>query len=561
MGLILRFVEWCQRPEMVKGNTLKVNRRVVAGLFVIFIVSMVSIVGGGFLAQAIPTMVVPPSFFININSANASAPSAVQWTVTIGGGGNQVSEWDIRQTADGGYILAGETCKTGQEPDILVVRMDSEGRQLWNLTYNALGYDSGRNVVQMAGGDFVVMGLTSPPEDSPDSYNTDIILLRINATGGMVWARIIGGPDSDYGNYLVETKDGFLILGATHTYHILLMKVDGSGEELWNTTYLVSEVEGPGRGFYVTQEANGSFTMVGDFKWSEGLMIKTDPSGSALWNRTILGCGETYKGQVAATKDGGFALLGYVAPEGSSLGDMILTKLSTSGQEVWRRDLGWNQRPGSLDTTLEGGYVLTSTWYKIGKTELYLAKLDPSGALVWDRSFGGGGSYYAGTIRQTSDYGYIVAGQVYSTESNPSGEWDIVVAKLAPDQTMDRTPPALLSLAPLNNSVVFTNDVELSASFSDDLGVNVASVVLTVDGQDVTGSASITTNNVSCVMKLENSAHTAGIIISDKFGNTVSAEWSFTVSVSRATEYLALGGVGATAVCLCLFLYMRRITR
>ena len=92
------------------------------------------------------------------------------------GGPNQDEAWDVRQTADGGYILAGFTESYGAgSADFWLVKTDSNGTELWKKTFGGSGLDEARAVQQTIDGGYVLVGTT----DSYGAGNGDFWLVKI----------------------------------------------------------------------------------------------------------------------------------------------------------------------------------------------------------------------------------------------------------------------------------------------------------------------------------------------------------------------------------------------
>jgi len=83
----------------------------------------------------------------------------------------------------------------------------------------------------------------------------------------------------------------------------------------------------------------------------------------------------------------------------------------------------------SIQQTSDGGYIVAGdTWsFSIGEGDIWILKLSSTGAIEWQRSYGGGDYDYARCIKQTSDGGYIVGG---STFSFGAGEKEFWILKL-----------------------------------------------------------------------------------------------------------------------------------
>ncbi len=93
----------------------------------------------------------------------------------------------------------------------------------------------------------------------------------------------------------------------------------------------------------------------------------------------------------------------------------------TFGGNYWDRDYWATQ-------TSDGGYVVAASTrlYGAGRDDVYLIKTDSTGNMQWQQTFGGGSFDLGHSVQQTSDGGYIIAGD---TVSYGAGGWDIYLVK------------------------------------------------------------------------------------------------------------------------------------
>ena len=97
-----------------------------------------------------------------------------------------------------------------------------------------------------------------------------------------------------------------------------------------------------------------------------------------------------------------------------------------SHAESWQKTFGGSNDDGasSVQQTSDGGYIIAGgTLYNMSSRNAWLIKTDSSGNKVWDRTFGGAGGYDAISVQQTSDGGYIIAGQTDSFGAGRGDAW------------------------------------------------------------------------------------------------------------------------------------------
>jgi len=166
----------------------------------------------------------------------------MQWNRTYGGTDNDHAN-SVVQTADGGYALAGGTQSfrivTSDIQNFWLVKIDAAGNVVWNKTYGGIRNDYARCVVQTADGGYVLAGNTFSLDN-----NWDLWLVRTDSSGNMQWNRTYGGASGDYGSSMVQTSDGgYAIAGSTSVYldgywysDFWLVKTDAAGNAQWNIT-------------------------------------------------------------------------------------------------------------------------------------------------------------------------------------------------------------------------------------------------------------------------------------------------------------------------------------
>ncbi|GFP33928.1 hypothetical protein HKBW3S42_02267, partial [Candidatus Hakubella thermalkaliphila] len=73
------------------------------------------------------------------------------------------------------------------------------------------------------------------------------------------------------------------------------------------------------------------------------------------------------------------------------------------------KDLDW---AFSIQQTKDGGYIVAGVTrsFGAGEEDFYILKLDPTGKVLWEKTYGGKDWDWAFSIQQTQDGGYIVAG-------------------------------------------------------------------------------------------------------------------------------------------------------
>jgi hypothetical protein len=298
-------------------------------------------------------------------------------------------------------------------------------------------------------------------DESDETNNASIkrLIVEASATAARApeeeWNRTFGGSDNDYAYSVQQTTDGgYILAGFTSSYgagstDFWLIKTNSAGNEEWNRTFGGSSID---MAESVQQTKDGGYILAGttcsygagsnDF-W----LVKTDSAGNEEWNRTY---GESYDGacSVQQTTDDGYILAGLTASYDAGSEDFWLVKTDSAGNEEWSRTFGGDgcERAGgsvwagSVQQTTDGGYILAGTTcsYGAGFADFWLVKTNSAGNEEWNRTFGGSSIDVAWSVQQTTDGGYILAGLTSSYGAGSRDFW-LVKTDSAGNEEWNRT--------------------------------------------------------------------------------------------------------------------------
>lgn len=154
------------------------------------------------------------------------------WEKTFGDNGIKEYGNSVKQTTDGGYILLGTAGHANtEEKDFYLIKTDELGNKLWEKNYGGTGNDEGAAILQTTDGGYIIVGHT----DSEGAGLQDIMLLKTDNGGNLVWKKIFGGTGIDLASSVQQTTDGgYIISGTTegftppiHLADAYMLKTDG----------------------------------------------------------------------------------------------------------------------------------------------------------------------------------------------------------------------------------------------------------------------------------------------------------------------------------------------
>jgi hypothetical protein len=327
-----------------------------------------------------------------------------QWVFNYGGNDVDIP-FVIKFTTDGGTIAAGYTdSKTGDvspQPnrdywDLWIVKLDKCGIIQWERSFGGTGYESARDIVQTADGGYMVLGETNSTDGGVVAGyggTKDIWLLKITAAGTLQWQKRYGGTGLDIGNHIEITSDGgYLIAASTssndgdiHGNHGtggytdgVLMKITAAGAVQWSKCYGGSKNEE----LFDFEIVNGTTYLAGftnsvdgdippDQKNYDVWLLAIDANGNKIYSKIYGGSQNDVAYCMTKGANGTLTLAGYTtSTDGDVSGakgsqDYWILNVTTTGKLNWQKDLGGTdaEYAKTILTDADGGYIIGGISY------------------------------------------------------------------------------------------------------------------------------------------------------------------------------------------------------
>jgi len=138
-----------------------------------------------------------------------------EWNRTFGGGDDDWAYF-VQQTNDGGYVLVGLTQSFGAgNDDVWLIKTDANGNEIWSKTFGGSKGERGYCVRQTNDGGYIIAGYTM----SFGAGGYDAWLIKTDANGNEIWNKTFGKERTDWGYSIQQTSDGgYIIAGYTMSF-------------------------------------------------------------------------------------------------------------------------------------------------------------------------------------------------------------------------------------------------------------------------------------------------------------------------------------------------------
>ena len=308
--------------------------------------------------------------------------------ITVDASGNSYVTGIFRGIASFGTIDLTSSGST----DIFIAKYDAFGNVLWAKQAGGQNIDAGKNIAVDSSGNSYITGefqgtATFGSTMLNSSGNYDVFIAKYDASGNVLWVKQSGGTGLEVGRGIA---------------------VDGSGN-----CYITGYFDGSASFDSTTLTSSGSFDVfiakydaTGNFQWADRAGSSEEDFGR---NVTVDESGNSY---IAGTFRG-LAGFGSTTFTSSGAEDIFIAKYDATGNVLWAKKAGGTNKDAAngIDvdgsgnsyiigefqgTATFGSTMLTSTSFL---SDIFIARYDPSGNVLWAIRAGG----------STGDYGRNIA--------------------------------------------------------------------------------------------------------------------------------------------------------
>ncbi|WP_316795510.1 T9SS type A sorting domain-containing protein [Pedobacter agri] len=270
------------------------------------------------------------------------------WQKTIGGASDEEARAVIQST-DLGFFVAGNVQNVAKgygSKDVLVIRLDKNGKELSQLILGGKGLDEVEKMVPTKDGG-ALLGIYSRSaaggSKKTDNYGEgDYWIIKLNKDGRVEWEKNFGGKGDDHPRTLALTSTGYLVGGESRSEttgnktvgleegtDLWLVALNDRGEDLWQKSYSFKnrDVLMSMSVLHSSDDKSSKGILMGGYTQSEGRietddekfwMLYLDENGNEQWRKHVNGESskkEERLSDIKLNRDGSIILAGTSAEE------------------------------------------------------------------------------------------------------------------------------------------------------------------------------------------------------------------------------------------------------
>ena len=334
--------------------------------------------------------------------------------------------YDVLPLADGTAIVSGSSTNKSGTIDGLLMHVNARGDVLWRKTFGGAGLDLIFSAHQDGDG-FLCVGFKAP-SGATGMKAMDGWILRIDASGNLVWEHTYGGPGEDRLTGMRKTKDGWIAVGHRESdgrIQAWILRIDSQGKELesWTDSSDVAT-----KGLDVLPLEDGGFVVAGgvgnERETSDGFVMRVDGKRNKVWNQVIGGNGFQVGYHLQPYSDGSYLVIGYGAAENRKDHQAYVQHLTPEGKVLFYKTFGGpthdratnalilenNKLVVAGQTQRDGAADEDSGW------DMIIYTLDQEGNPTWSGRHGGEGVEFGRAVKGNAEQLWIIG---HTTSAQP----------------------------------------------------------------------------------------------------------------------------------------------
>ncbi|MFH0991283.1 MAG: SBBP repeat-containing protein [bacterium] len=357
-----------------------------------------------------------------------------------------------------GTTTLTNTDNSGFTANIFIAKYDASGNILWAKSAGAAVQADGRGIGVDASGNVYLTGYFNGPSITfgsitvTTSGSRDIVIVKYDASGNVLWAKKVGGPNVDQSNSIsIDSKGNIIITGRFNSPTLTV----------------------------------GSTTLTNTGGSDDFFIAKYDASGNALWAKSAVGTDNDEGNSISTNAQGNVFVTGWFSSTSLTFGsstltntttngnrDMFVAKYDSAGTVLWAKSAGGNTEDNGtcirtdasgasyvsgyfFSTTITFGTTTLTNTTTINYSDMFVVKYDVAGNLLWAKSAGGTSNEYGYALTIDASSKLVLTGAFTSPSvafgsltltRNPNvNSYDLFIVKLDNTTTsLEREGPLCL---------------------------------------------------------------------------------------------------------------------
>ena len=358
----------------------------------------------------------------------------VDWAKNLGG--NKSLSLDDEENiyvagSFGGTVTVGnKTLISKDNSDIFVAKFDRDGNVSWAEGFAGKDYARANDIAVDDSGNTYITGSFSDKitfgNITLDGNRIDLFAAKFDSNGNVVWAKNFGATDFDYGygidvdnngNTYITGKFGNQVLfdnialDGGEFGDVFVAKLNSEGSVIWAKDFGTSSYADRGEEIVVDDEGNSYLFMTEGEVDNRISVAKLDNNGNTIWKKNFNGS----QAKDMAVDDEGNSYIAGAFQDTATFGnttlesdkrDLFIAKLDSKGDILWAKDFNLTADGEVDDITIdnEGNSYVSGIYYtpktSVGEFTLYgekggnafIAKFDRNGEMKWAQNAGGANS-------------------------------------------------------------------------------------------------------------------------------------------------------------------------
>jgi len=322
--------------------------------------------------------------------------------------------------------------------------MDHFGAITWEKSLGGSLSDMALTLLQVKEGGYLIGAVSNSADgDVGSNYgSSDWWIVRVDSNGNIIWESNVGGSLLENPSAAIQIGNEFIIVGITNStdgdvgnktstnFALWVVRMNDSGEVLWENTFADNNLNKGVVDIYAT--SNNGYLVAGSAS-KDVWLVKFDAEFNLTWEKFMGGSGVEYLSRTARTEDGIILAATTFSTDGDitenfGSGDIWLVEVNEEGEILWEKNYGGsdNDQSGGVVVTTDGGYWVSGSSVSVdgnltrnrGGLDYWVFRLDSSGNMLWQQSYGGSQWEKARTAAPAGSDGILVAGLSVSRDGH-----------------------------------------------------------------------------------------------------------------------------------------------